>query len=276
MQSKLIEIVFCGAAVYLRLPGRASKLPGMKRKLLLNCDLGEGYGAWRMGDDALAMALIDQASLACGFHAGDPLIMQAGVELAVAQGVQIGAHPSYPDLQGFGRRHMRCSPEEVEALLLYQLGALDAFCRAAGTCIAYVKPHGALYNDLVEDDALLAAALRACARYRPGLPLMLLARPDNARERRLGEQAGVPLLFEAFADRAYLADGRLAPRRQAGAVHSDTARVLAQAQAIAAGTDFASLDGQPLRLQADSLCVHGDNPEALALLRRLRAALEGA
>ena len=243
-------------------------------RILLNCDMGESYGAWRMGDDEHAMPLIDQANLACGFHGGDPLTMQSTVALAVAHDVAIGAHPSYPDLQGFGRRHLACSAEEVEALVLYQLGALDAFCRAAGVQVAYVKPHGALYNDLVRDDALFAAVLRACRAYRPGLPLMVLALADNARERRLAEAAGVPLLFEAFADRAYLADGQLAPRRLAGAVHHEPERILAQALAIAAGEPFADLDGKPLQLCADSLCVHGDNAESLAVLRRLRAQLD--
>jgi len=242
--------------------------------ILLNCDMGEGFGAWRMGDDELAMPLIDQANLACGFHAGDPLIMARSVELAVAHGVSIGAHPSYPDLQGFGRRHLQCSPEEVRALVLYQVGALDAFCRARGCQLAYVKPHGALYNDLVRDDALLTAVLDACANYRKGLPLMVLALADNDRELRLADEADVPLMFEAFADRAYLSDGQLAPRRLSGAVHHDPERTLDQALAIASGESFADIDGKPLRLRADSLCVHGDNPESLAVLRRLRARLD--
>jgi len=246
----------------------------MPARLLLNCDSGESYGAWSMGDDAHAIPLVDQANLACGFHAADPLIMQRAVTLAVANGVQIGAHPAYPDLVGFGRRPMACTPAEVEAMILYQIGALDAFCRAAGVRVEYVKPHGALYNALVKDDALLTAALSACARYRQGLPLMVLAKADNARERRLAEAAGVPLLLEAFADRAYLADGSLAPRGQVGAVHHDPERILAQAIAIARGEDFPGFDGQPMRLKADSLCVHGDNAESLAVLRRLRAALD--
>lgn len=245
-------------------------------RIQLNCDMGESFGAWQMGDDVHAMPLIDQANLACGFHAGDPLTMQCSVALAVQHGVSIGAHPAYPDLAGFGRRHLACSAEEVEALVLYQLGALDAFCRAAGTRVDYVKPHGALYHDLQLRDELLAAVLQACARYRQGLPLMLQALPDNRREQRLAATAGVPLLFEAFADRAYLADGRLAPRQQAGAVYQDAELILAQARAIARGEAFADSEGRPLVLQADSLCVHGDNPQSLAVLRRLRALLDCA
>ena len=246
------------------------------KKILLNCDMGESFGAWTLGDDSLAMPLVDQANLACGFHAADPLTMQRTVALAVRHGVAIGAHPAYPDLAGFGRRHMACSADEVQALVLYQLGALEAFCRAAGTELAYVKPHGALYNDLVRDDELLNAVLRACAAFRPGLSLMVLALADNRRERRLAEALGVPLWFEAFADRAYQADGQLAPRRLAGAVHQEPQRILEQALAIARGEPFADIDGQPLQLSADSLCVHGDNPESLAVLRRLRALLDSA
>jgi UPF0271 protein len=246
------------------------------RRILLNCDMGESYGAWRMGDDAHAMPLIDQANLACGFHAGDPLTIQRSVRLALEHGVSIGAHPAYPDLAGFGRRHLSCSAEEVQALVLYQLGALDAFCRAAGSRIDYVKPHGALYNDLVRDDALLRAVLDACAAFRKGLPLMVLALADNSRELELADGADVPLMFEAFADRAYLPDGQLAPRRLAGAVHHEPQRILEQALAIARGEPFPDIDGQPLRLRADSLCVHGDNPESLAVLRRLRGLLDAA
>ncbi|EOT7841090.1 LamB/YcsF family protein [Pseudomonas aeruginosa] len=244
------------------------------RRILLNCDMGESFGAWRMGDDVHSMPLVDQANLACGFHAGDPLTMRRAVELAVRHGVSIGAHPAYPDLSGFGRRSLACSAEEVHAMVLYQVGALDAFCRSLGAQVAYVKPHGALYNDLVGDDELLRAVLDACAAYRKGLPLMVLALADNGRELELADEADVPLLFEAFADRAYLPDGRLAPRRLGGAVHHDPQRIIGQALAIARGEAFPDYDGNPLRLTADSLCVHGDNPESLAVLRRLRAALD--
>ncbi len=145
------------------------------RQLLLNCDMGESFGAWAMGADEQVMPWIDQASLACGFHAGDPLTMQRSVALAIRHGVAVGAHPAYPDLAGFGRRHLACSPAEIRALVLYQLGALDAFCQAARTRLAYIKPHGALYNDMVRDDTVLQAVLQACATFRTGLPLMVLA-----------------------------------------------------------------------------------------------------
>ena len=240
----------------------------------LNCDLGESFGAYTIGMDAEILPYVTSANIACGFHAGDPSVMQKSVLLCKKYGVQVGAHPGLPDLQGFGRRRMAISPAEAEADVMYQIGALKAFCDAAGVPLHHVKPHGALYNDLVRDDALLMAVLSACARYREGLPLMVLALADNGRERRLAEAVGVPLLFEAFADRAYLADGQLVPRRLAGAVHQDPERILAQALAIAGGEPFADIDGRPLRLQADSLCVHGDNAESLAVLRRLRAQLD--
>lgn len=248
----------------------------MKNRILLNCDMGESFGAWTLGDDEHAMPLVDQANLACGFHASDPLTMLNTVELAVDHGVTIGAHPAYPDLVGFGRRRMELSLEEVRAVVLYQIGALDAFCRAAGTQVAYVKPHGALYNDLVRNDALLEAVLDACASYRKGLPLMVLALADNRRELQLADAADVPLMFEAFADRAYLSDGQLAPRRLPDAVHRDPERIIDQAVAIARGESFPDIDGKPLQLVADSLCVHGDNPESLAVLRRLRAHLDAS
>ena len=240
----------------------------------LNCDMGESFGAWRMGEDELVMPLVDQANIACGFHASDPQTMRNTVRLALENSVSIGAHPAYPDLVGFGRRAMAVSPEEVEALLLYQIGALDGLCRAEGSQVDYVKPHGALYNAIAADASLLRAALTACARYRDGLPLMVLARADNSGSQRLAEQLGVPLLFEAFADRGYAADGSLLPRGTPGAVHGDDDTILNQALAFARGAPVALADGGSLCLTPDSLCVHGDNAHARSVLRRLRAGLD--
>ncbi|ANF57735.1 5-oxoprolinase subunit PxpA [Halotalea alkalilenta] len=243
-------------------------------RLLLNCDMGESFGNWRIADEAPAMALVDQANLACGFHAGDFSVMAQSVRLAVEHRVSIGAHPGYPDLQGFGRRAMAMRADEVTDLLLYQIGALDAFCRANGTQVDYVKPHGALYHAIYQQAEMLDAALRACRLYREGLPLMTLAVADRAPVLAAAEAAGVPVLFEAFADRAYLADGQLSPRSRADAVHKDPERIVSQALAIARGEAFDDIDGQPMRLAADTLCVHGDNPQSRAVLARLRAALE--
>lgn len=244
--------------------------------LKLNCDMGEQFGHWGDHHDDALLTLIDQANLACGFHAGDFTTMAHSVKAAVAAGVTIGAHPAYPDLQGFGRRAMQCSPQEVQDMMLYQIGALDAFCHRFDAQVDYVKPHGALYNAIADDDALLEAALVACADFRPGLALMTLARPEEERERVLSRAArlGVPVLFEAFADRAYLATGRLVPRQDANAVLASTDRMIEQARAIAAGEAFPSVDESPLRLHADTLCVHGDTPQAREVLATLRAALE--
>lgn len=236
--------------------------------------MGEGFGAWRMGDDALAMPLIDQANLACGFHAGDPLIMARSVELAVAQGVSIGAHPSYPDLQGFGRRHLQCSAEEVRALVLYQIGALDAFCRAAGGQLAYVKPHGALYNDMMREPAKLRAVMRAVAAYDRGLPLMLMATRDDRAPQAMADELGLQLWFEVFADRAYDANGMLLARSLPGAVHHGAQTIVAQAVALARGEALSASDGSALYLRADTLCVHGDNAASVAAVQRIRAALQ--
>ncbi|MFC3608062.1 5-oxoprolinase subunit PxpA [Stutzerimonas tarimensis] len=240
---------------------------------LLNCDMGESLGAWRMGADEAVMPHVDCANIACGFHASDPGTMRRTVALALAHGVRIGAHPSYPDLVGFGRRSMACTPEEVEDMVLYQLGALDGLCRAEGGRASYVKPHGALYNDMMKRPELLRAVLRALAGYGGGLALMLLARRDNVEAEALAAEAGVPLLFEAFADRGYDAQGHLLARDLPGAVHHDPARVVAQALALARGEALTASDGSPLRLRVDTLCVHGDNEASIAAVKAIREAL---
>lgn len=242
-------------------------------RLLLNCDMGESLGPWRMGADEAVMPHIDCANIACGFHASDPGTMRRTIALARAHGVRIGAHPSYPDLVGFGRRSMACSPQEVEDLVLYQLGALDALCRAEGVRVRYVKPHGALYNDMMAHPALLRAVLRAVAGYGGDLALVLLARRDDGEARALAAEAGVPLLLEAFADRGYDADGLLLPRQAPGAVHHDPAAVVAQALALARGEPIRAADGSALRLHADTLCVHGDNDASIAAVKAIREAL---
>lgn len=244
-------------------------------RLLLNCDIGESFGAWTMGLDAEVMPHIDCANIACGFHAGDPSTMRRTVDLAVQHGVRIGAHPAYPDLTGFGRRSLACSAQEVEDLLLYQIGALDGICRAAGSRVGYVKPHGALYNDMMRQPGLLRAVLRAVRLYDPSLPLMLMSVRDNTVAEALAAEEGISLWFETFADRGYDADGFLLPRSQPGAVHHDSERVIAQALALAGGQPLTASDGSALRLRADSLCVHGDNASSVAAVQRIRAALDG-
>jgi UPF0271 protein len=192
----------------------------------LNCDLGESFGAWRMGDDAALLDLVSSANIACGFHAGDPVIMQQTVGLAAARAVAIGAHVSLPDLQGFGRREMRVSADEVHAMTLYQLGALSAFCQAAGTRLAHVKPHGALYNMAARERSLADAIARAVQAFDPQLILFGLA---GSALIDAGAALGLAVAAEAFADRRYRADGSLQPRGEAGAVIDDDATATAQA-----------------------------------------------
>lgn len=243
------------------------------KRLLLNCDMGESFGTWTMGLDDQVMPHVDCANIACGFHASDPSVMRRTVSLALAEGVRIGAHPAYPDLVGFGRRSLQCSAEEVTDLLHYQIGALDGICRAQGARVSYVKPHGALYNDMMQNPALLQTLMLAVAAYDPSLPLVLLARRDNTPARQLARDCGIELLFEAFADRAYDADGYLLPRARPGAVLHDPEQVVAQALRLARGQPLLVEDGRELMLEADTLCVHGDNPAAVEAVRRIRAAL---
>ena len=243
-------------------------------RLLLNCDIGESFGAWTMGLDAEVMPHIDCANIACGFHAGDPGIMRRTVELAVQHGVRIGAHPGYPDLAGFGRRSMGCSVREVEDMLLYQIGALDGICRAQGTHVSHVKPHGALYNDMMRDPAILGAVMRAIVAYDRQLPLVVMSVRNNASTRMLASEYGVTVWYEVFADRGYDGDGFLLPRSRPGAVHHDSQLVVAQALSLAQGRPLLASDGSSLLLKADTLCVHGDNAASVEAVRQIRSALQ--
>ncbi|MFC4260455.1 5-oxoprolinase subunit PxpA [Marinobacter lacisalsi] len=239
----------------------------------LNCDLGESFGAWTMGQDEAVMPYIDMANVACGFHASDPSIMARTVSLALEHGVQIGAHPSYHDLAGFGRRSIQHTAEEIRGLIWYQLGALEGICQAHGTNVEYVKPHGALNNDMMQDQDTLKAVMEAVASYRQGLPLMIPATVHARAHESLADAVGLPLIFEAFADRAYDDNGRLVSRKQPGAVHEDPDTIIAQALTLASNGGLHSISGQWLTLKADSLCVHGDNVHALAATRAIRKAL---
>lgn len=243
------------------------------RSIDLNCDLGESFGAWRMGADEAVMPYVSSANIACGFHAGDPGTMLRTVELARDAGVAIGAHVALPDLQGFGRREMRISPAEAHAMTLYQVGALAGFTRAARTFLRHVKPHGALYNMAARDAALADAIAAAVRDFDPLLVLVGLAGSELPRA---GERHGLAVAHEAFADRRYSADGSLVPRDMTGAVIEDLGASLAQALAIARGSGIDTLDGARLHLRADTLCVHGDHADAPLRARRLREALTGA
>lgn len=235
----------------------------------LNADLGESYGRWQVADERRVLPLVTSASIACGFHAGDPLVMRASVARAARLGVAVGAHPGYPDLLGFGRREMAATPEEITAYVLYQVGALAAVCRAEGARLRYVKPHGALYNRAATDHAAADAVADAVRLADPSLVLLGLA---GSALVAAGERAGLRTAGEAFADRAYLADGTLAPRARDGAVLVDEAHVVAQALAIVCEQQVRTLDGQVVAVRARSLCVHGDNPRAPELLQALRDA----
>ncbi|WP_430442612.1 MAG: 5-oxoprolinase subunit PxpA [Pseudomonas piscis] len=242
-------------------------------RLLLNCDIGESFGNWTMGLDAEVMPFIDCANIACGFHAGDPGIMRKTVTLALANGVRIGAHPAYQDLAGFGRRSMSYSATEIQDLLHYQVGALDGICRAQGTRVSYIKPHGAMYNDMMANPAQLRAVIQAVAAYDRQLPLMLMATRDNRVAQAQGDEHGVTLWFEAFADRAYDSAGHLVSRQVPGSVHHDSDTIVRQALAIARGEPLVASDGSALLLQANTLCVHGDNASSVAAVQRIREAL---
>lgn len=242
----------------------------------LNADAGESYGPWSMGRDAELMPHIHLVNLACGFHAADPHTIRRSVALAKQLEVQIGAHPGYADKEGFGRRSIPHTPEEIYNLTLYQLGALDAFCRAADWPLRYVKPHGALYHDMMQRPEVFAALVAAVADFNPELALVLLAVPEREALIAQANQRGLTLWWEAFADRAYLANGQLAPRGQAGAVHTDPAQMMEQVRRIMQGEPLTTLDGGEVCLQADLICVHGDHSESIALVGQLRQMIEAA
>lgn len=236
----------------------------------LNSDLGEGYGAWRMGDDEAMLAIVSSANVACGFHAGDPLTILATLREAAKRGVAVGAHVSYPDRVGFGRRRMDVAPAELTADVIYQIGALRGLAAAAGTRVSYVKPHGALYNTIAQDAAQADAVIAGIRAVDPALILMGLAGAPVLERARA---AGLRVVAEAFADRAYTASGELVSRRDPGAVLHDPERVAARMLRLAAEGVVEASDGSLLRLDAQSICVHGDNPEAVAMARRIRDRL---
>lgn len=245
----------------------------MNLRIDLNSDIGESFGAWTMGDDAGVLAHVTSANIACGFHAGDALTMQRTVALALEHGVAIGAHVGLPDLQGFGRREMKISAAEAHAFTLGQIGALDAFARAAGTRLRHVKPHGALYNLAARDASLADAIAQAIRGFDPELVLVGLAASELPRA---GVRAGLRVAHEAFADRRYEADGSLTPRSRADAVIADADAAVAQALAIVRDARVSARDGSTLALRADTLCVHGDRVDAATWAARLRQALEAA
>lgn len=239
----------------------------------LNADLGESFGAWRLGDDDAMLGIVTSANIACGFHAGDPLTIRRACARAVARGVRIGAQVSYRDLAGFGRREMIVPPDELEAEVLYQIAALDGVARAEGGRVSYVKPHGALYHRAARDREQAAAIAAAVASYDPGLPLLTL--PGSATE-AAAEEVRLRTVPEAFADRGYADDGSLVPRGRPGALITEPGSVAARAVAMVTEGSVETAEGHRLELAPRSVCVHGDTPGAVALATALRDALERA
>lgn len=239
----------------------------------LNADLGEGFGTWRLGDDEGLLGIVTSANVACGFHAGDAMTMRRVCERAADRGVAIGAQVGYRDLAGFGRRRIDYDPLELRDEIIYQIGALDAFCRLQGERVRYVKAHGALYNTAAVDLWQASAVVDAIADYDRTLPV--LCQPDSALA-RCAESAGLRAVAEGFADRGYRPDGTLVARRSPGAVISDASVVVARALRMALSGEVEAVDGTVVPCAVDSLCVHGDTPGAVDLAGRVRAALDAA
>ena len=239
----------------------------------LNCDMGESFGIWKMGNDEEIMPYIDMANLACGFHASDAVTMSRSVILAKKYNVSIGAHPSYHDLLGFGRRTMICSLEEIKSIVLYQLGALSAFCKANGTAISYVKPHGALYNDMMRDENIFKAVLNAVSSFNKNIRVMILSGPKNEEYEYTAKLYDINLLFEVFADRNYNDDGSLVSRMEENAVIHEELDVIARVVNLKEKSLVTSINGHKLFLKCDSICVHGDNEKALEFVKLVRKAL---
>jgi UPF0271 protein len=239
----------------------------------LNCDMGESFGAYAIGADEAVMPSITSANVACGYHGGDPGVMRRTVRLAREAGVAVGAHPGFPDLQGFGRRDMRIAPQDAEDMVLYQIGALAAIARGEGVRLSHVKPHGALYNMAVRDRSLADAVARAVSAFDPSLIFFALPGSELARA---GAALGLTIAFEGFADRAYEPDGSLTPRSRAGAVIHDLDAVVTRAVRLILDGEVVATDGSTLAMHVDTICVHGDTPGAQTLAPAIRSGLERA
>lgn len=238
----------------------------------LNSDLGESYGAYKMGRDADIIPLVSSANVACGFHAGDPTIMAKTAKLCKDSGAAMGAHPGYPDLQGFGRRNMNVSPTDVKNLILYQVGALAAFCKSEGIRLQHLKPHGALYNMAAKDPALARAICEGIQEFDGNLILLGLAGSEMLRQ---AKEIGLPCASEVFADRAYEDDGTLVSRTKPGAMISDEDEAVARVIGMIKNHTVTTITGKEIEIIPDSVCVHGDSEKALLFVEKIRAALEG-
>ncbi|PST46873.1 hypothetical protein CPA40_04020 [Bifidobacterium callitrichos] len=236
----------------------------------MNSDMGESFGRWRLGDDEALLTVVSSANIACGFHAGDPSVMRRTLANAAANGVAVGAHVAYRDLAGFGRRYVDETPDELTADVMYQLAALEGMARAAGTHVSYVKPHGALYNRIVADEAQAGAVVEAIRGIDPELGILTL--PGSAVG-RIAETAGLRVFHEAFADRAYTPEGTLVSRRLPGAVISDPVVVAERVSRMVLDGTVVAIDGTVVPIAADSVCVHGDSPAAVTMARAIRERL---
>ncbi|HIM93730.1 MAG TPA: 5-oxoprolinase subunit PxpA [Campylobacterales bacterium] len=238
-------------------------------KIKLNCDMGEGFGNYTTPIDEKIMPYIDMANLACGFHASDPVTMHRSIRLCKEHNIEIGCHPSYPDLVGFGRREMSCSSEEIVSFVLYQIGALFAICKSYNVKVEYVKPHGSLYNSMMRDESIFRAIAKAISKFDTKLKLMILSSIKNDTYQKIAKKYEITLLYEVFADRAYTNEGTLVPRSQKNALITSKKEVRQRAKLLIKKGIVKSIEGKKLKLKADTLCVHGDNRSALKLIKSL-------
>ncbi len=240
----------------------------------LNCDLGESFGPYKMGMDESGIKFVTSANIACGWHAGDPIVMDRTVKMAADLGVGVGAHPGYPDLLGFGRRSMDCTLEDIQKYVIYQIGALQAFCKVHGVRLKHVKPHGALYSTSVKNESVARAVAQAIVKFDPALLFVALAGAKGEAMRRMGQELGLKVVYEAFPDRAYTPDGNLELRSKPGAVITDPDEVAQRALRMAKEGVVIAVDGTSIPIEAQTLCVHGDTPTALKLVGKIRETLE--
>lgn len=243
-----------------------------KERLKLNCDMGESFGSWSKGLDEDVMPWVDMANIACGFHASDPDVMSKTLKLARSYSVKVGAHPGYHDLIGFGRRTIPMTQDQIVHSIVYQVGALKSLASLNDLHLDYIKPHGALYNDMMQNESVFIGILAAAENF--SLPVMILASSDNTRYLDLADQFNVPLLFEAFADRAYQDNGLLVPRSKPNAVHHKEEDIFYQVMQLAKYGSITSENGNAIQIEADTVCVHGDNPESIAMVQRIAQGLQ--
>ena len=238
----------------------------------LNCDMGESFGNYKLGLDEEVIKYISSANVACGFHAGDPMVMEHTVKMAKMNHVAVGAHPGFPDMMGFGRRELAASNEEITNYIIYQVGALSAFAKANQTNLHHVKPHGKLYSMSWKSEEIAMATAMGIAKVDPALIYLVMAGPKGDFAVKAGERFGLKMAREAFPDRAYLPDGSLVPRGQKGDVIHDSEEVVARAVKMASENKITAIDGTTIEMRIDTICVHGDNPSAIGIVKDMKNA----